>query len=420
LSPFIAVELMKRHRLPELPSVVFNAPAASDGTVVGGTDVRAACGVGDDVPLLVYSGGVTPARGIDVVVKALALLPDVHLAVVCVPGVRTKPVEKLVATALALGVRDRMHLLDPVGPEQVTTSGAPPTSVHPLPGGIPNHHGAANVFEYLQAGLPLVVSDAKALVALTRTTSASRRRATRPARRDGRRVARATYAAEVAHQRDEHPTWEAGADAGRRLQPPARHVARRPRRAVRREAASFAAARTTASCLVSARAPAGRLGVAKAAERYLDGVTCEVLGREGHLRLPQRRLRRPADFARARVAARVQRARHVDRDPRADGGRASRHRHAARRDFSGAAVRALGITVGPVFHGSEIPTSPPRRGPRLVAVPPLERRLTERLQQKHDELALLPPRSTGRFAPRPTCSTICRTPTGSAGRRHHI
>ena len=165
VSPFIADELRRRHRLTELPTVVYNAPASSSEPL-DGPDIRSAVGLPTDVPLAVYSGGVTPARGIDVVVRALPELPDVHLAIVAVPSTKGRVVDALVGEAERLGVRDRVHLLEPVGPDQVTAFlRTADVGVHPLPGGIPNHDMALpnKLFEYLQAGLPLVVSDAKAL-----------------------------------------------------------------------------------------------------------------------------------------------------------------------------------------------------------------------------------------------------------------
>lgn len=404
VSPFIAVELQKRHRLPALPSVVFNAPAASDGSVEGGTDVRAAAGVGPDVPLLVYSGGVTPARGIDVVVQALAQLPEVHLAVVCVPGVHTKPVEKLVSTALDLGVRDRMHLLEPVGPERVTTFlRTADIGVHPLPGGIPNHDMALpnKLFEYLQAGLPLVVSDAKALAdfvtshkvgASFRTGDATSLAAA------VRRVLddRASYAAEVAHQRDEQQyTWEGQeqtlVDVYNQLLGTTLAVPHEPFKVGKPKPY-----RRSQDGIVLGIGPANSAGQgwawAKAAERYLDGVTCEVLAVEKDTYdYPSDVVVPAADFARGREWQLAYSA-HVT----------STWTHALLeagrpvigtlngRDFSGDVemLRASGITVGLVFHGSEI--RDPRRHAAGHAWSPFLRSndgLTERLQQKYDELA---------------------------------
>ncbi len=46
------------------------------------TDVRDACGLRPEQPLAVYCGGASPQRGLHTLVGTLALLPEVHLALV--------------------------------------------------------------------------------------------------------------------------------------------------------------------------------------------------------------------------------------------------------------------------------------------------------------------------------------------------
>lgn len=178
VSEPIADVLAERYRLPDRPAVILNVPVDSrgdrDGSPGGrpgsppsGTaarpTVREAAGVDAGTPLLVYSGAVSGARGIDVLVDALAHLPGVHLALVTVPYPHPRtPV--LLERAGALGVADRIHPLPPVGQDELLAylSGAD-VAVHPMPGGSPNHDQALpnKLFEYLHAGLPLVVADAK-------------------------------------------------------------------------------------------------------------------------------------------------------------------------------------------------------------------------------------------------------------------
>ena len=66
--------------------------------------------------------------------------------------------------AASLGVEDRLHVAPPVSQDRLVhyLSGAD-VAVHPMPGGSPNHDQALpnKLFEYLHAGLPLVVSDAR-------------------------------------------------------------------------------------------------------------------------------------------------------------------------------------------------------------------------------------------------------------------
>jgi glycosyltransferase involved in cell wall biosynthesis len=174
VSDPIADVLHERYRLPGRPSVILNVPvAASGGPGRGGAvrmTVREAAGVDAATPLLVYSGAVSAARGIDVLVDAMALLPGVHLALVTVPFPHPRTPE-LLERARAQGAADRIHPLPPVNQDELLhyLSGAD-VAVHPMPGGSPNHDQALpnKLFEYLHAGLPLVVADAKLMAGFVR------------------------------------------------------------------------------------------------------------------------------------------------------------------------------------------------------------------------------------------------------------
>jgi len=164
VSEPLAQELQRRYQLPSRPAVVMNSPvlgAAARPIEVG---IRAAIGLADGIPLIVYSGGVTAARGVGTAVAALPKLPGVHLAVVCVPNTATGAVEALAAQAASLEVGDRLHLLEPVRPDEVSAFLAS-ADVGLLPF---RHFGSHEValanklFEYLYAGLPVLVSDCKA------------------------------------------------------------------------------------------------------------------------------------------------------------------------------------------------------------------------------------------------------------------
>jgi glycosyltransferase involved in cell wall biosynthesis len=160
VSPAIANRLQREHKLDHEPVVVMNTPNPADVSVEV-SDIRSEIGLPSEVPLLVYSGGVTRARGIHTAVQALVDLPDAHLAVVCVPGVATDAVRELQAQAVALEVQDRLHCLDPVKPDEVVAFlrtadvGLIPILRYP------SHEMALpnKLFEYAFAGLPVVVSD---------------------------------------------------------------------------------------------------------------------------------------------------------------------------------------------------------------------------------------------------------------------
>lgn len=162
VSEPIAEVLQKDHSLKSKPSVFLNMPPL--GEMAGPTSVRDAAGLGDDVPVVVYSGTMSWARGIEAMIEGIKYMPeDAHLVVVSVP-LPHPMIPKLELLAQEHGVADRLHFVGPVSQNELLhyLSGAD-VAIHPLPGGSPNHDAAMpnKLFEYLHAGLPLVVSDAK-------------------------------------------------------------------------------------------------------------------------------------------------------------------------------------------------------------------------------------------------------------------
>ncbi len=164
VSPAIARALHRRHRLDREPTVVINAPSLSDISAEV-TDLRSRLGLAREVPLLVYSGGVTRARGVETAIEALVHLPGVHLAVVCVPSTAIGPVRELRALAESLDITDRVHCVDPVEPHEVVAYlrsadvGLIPILRYPSHEmSLPN-----KVFEYIFAGLPVLASNMPSL-----------------------------------------------------------------------------------------------------------------------------------------------------------------------------------------------------------------------------------------------------------------
>jgi len=166
VSDLIAERLAEDFHLDQPPTVVLNVPALTWGQVDSPRDLRSEAGVGTDVPLVLYSGGLMQARNVGRVVEALARLPRVHLAVICVPHSGTPGALDLVEAAEELGVADRLHLLEPVPPEEIVSFIAGATmGIHPMLGGFPNHEMAMpnKIFDYFRAGLPVAVSNLPAM-----------------------------------------------------------------------------------------------------------------------------------------------------------------------------------------------------------------------------------------------------------------
>jgi glycosyltransferase involved in cell wall biosynthesis len=160
----IADQLVLDHGLPRRPDVLVNATWSAQGPhsgrpAQGPATVREAAGLAADVPLLVYSGGLAPARGVHTVVHALGRLPGVHLAVVA--RAESSYTRRLRELAAEQGVADRLHVVGFVEPEQVVAylTGCD-LGLSPLLHA-PNHDWALTnkFFEYLQAGVPVVTSD---------------------------------------------------------------------------------------------------------------------------------------------------------------------------------------------------------------------------------------------------------------------
>jgi glycosyltransferase involved in cell wall biosynthesis len=101
------------------PVVVMNSPKM-DGTAVRMSEtLRSTLKLSTGIPIVVYVGSVTINRGLEHCVKALTYLPDVHFATV---GPRYSVIEqRLVEIADSLGVRNRLHFVDPVPTEQVVS-----------------------------------------------------------------------------------------------------------------------------------------------------------------------------------------------------------------------------------------------------------------------------------------------------------
>jgi glycosyltransferase involved in cell wall biosynthesis len=169
VSPILANRLRDEHSLDETPQVVLNAPVARAFNRSSGHSVRAQTGLPDDIPLAVYSGGVHESRGVATLIQSLPLVSELHLAIVAsnpdLPGVVS-----LLAEAERLGCNDRVHVVPFVAPDEVSSYlRTANVGVHPLLRSgnaelaLPN-----KLFEYLHAGLPMVVSDMPSMADMVR------------------------------------------------------------------------------------------------------------------------------------------------------------------------------------------------------------------------------------------------------------
>jgi glycogen synthase len=147
------------------------APEPDDGPEGHVPSLRARCGIGPGVPLMVYSGGAASQRGLATMVEALPSLPDVHCAFV-ISKPEGRYALELKNLGKELGVFDRLHFLPYVEYFQVVEHLAEADL-----GVIPIHHWPnheialiTKFFEYSHARLPIVVSDVKAMAEAVQET----------------------------------------------------------------------------------------------------------------------------------------------------------------------------------------------------------------------------------------------------------
>lgn len=170
VSEKLADLLVSEHGLATRPTVVLNAPDVG-GTAATKGSLREACGIASAIPLLVYSGTAAQKRGLDIMVEALAVLTDVHIALV-VPAPKSAYVTSLRERAAALRASERLHVLPYVPVDHIVSflSGADAGVIPILH--FPNHEIAliTKFLEYSQARLPIVVSDVKTMAETVRRT----------------------------------------------------------------------------------------------------------------------------------------------------------------------------------------------------------------------------------------------------------
>lgn len=168
VSPEIAEVIRDEHRLPSTPLVVRNTPIRAAIGVAKDKSVRAAVGVDDTTPLLVYSGYIQAERGLDTAVLALPDLPGVHLAIVA--NVDNPQTRLLLAMAQEEGVGDRVHLAPYVAQHEVADYLSTADVGIILSKRTINYELSlpTKFAEYLHGNLPVVVSDVKTLSAYVR------------------------------------------------------------------------------------------------------------------------------------------------------------------------------------------------------------------------------------------------------------
>jgi glycosyltransferase involved in cell wall biosynthesis len=165
VSEGIAEQIQKRYGLARRPTVVRNVCALPPAPRTG--ELRRCVGIGD-APMILHQGATAPDRGCEVLVRAVTAVPGAHLVFLGDeghPGFNAT----LASLAHSLDVTDRVHFAPSVQPERLLgVTAEADVGVSLLQDTCENHRLALpnKVFEYVAAGVPVVVSDLPELARL--------------------------------------------------------------------------------------------------------------------------------------------------------------------------------------------------------------------------------------------------------------
>ncbi|MCC6618106.1 MAG: glycosyltransferase family 4 protein [Chloroflexi bacterium] len=155
VSPPLADHLALRYGLRRV-ALVPNYPEFDDGARM--LDLRALEGVDPAAPIVLYLGGLMAGRGLEQLVDAVALVPEVQLVLLgdgaLAPALRQRSADRAIS--------QRVHVLPPVPPDEVVAwARSADIGVSPIvPSCLNYRYSLPNkLFQYMAAGLPVVASD---------------------------------------------------------------------------------------------------------------------------------------------------------------------------------------------------------------------------------------------------------------------
>lgn len=165
-------DFLQDHYAIPRPTVVLNAPKIGQ-LLENPIRIREILNVKADEHLAVFVGGVTFNRGLENIVRAMPLVPNVHIAMI---GPRNERSEsELAALARKLNVQQRFHFVDPVPHAQVVSliESADLSLILIQDACLSYRYCFPNkLLESIMAGLPILVSRLPELERMVRKTGA--------------------------------------------------------------------------------------------------------------------------------------------------------------------------------------------------------------------------------------------------------
>lgn len=145
----------RAYRIPR-PVVLQNRPAYAEPAP--SRRLREALGLADDLPIVLYQGGLSQGRGLGEMVRLLPQLPPCHI--VFIGGGRIEG--ELRQLAAGLGLAGRAHFVPTVALAELPSfTASADIGLQPIRNTCFNHYttDSNKLFEYCMAGLPVAASD---------------------------------------------------------------------------------------------------------------------------------------------------------------------------------------------------------------------------------------------------------------------
>lgn len=166
-------DVMSRKLNISRPTVIRNLPelAAEEGPHPNGKGpLRTALGIAPEIPLLLYQGGLGPHRGLTLLIDAMLLIHNEDAVLVFLgDGPQLRLLQEMV-TEKGLERQVLFHPTVPAKDLHLRTREAT-AGVYAMEGVVENHRIALpnKLFEFIQAGLPVLVSDLPEMAKIVRT-----------------------------------------------------------------------------------------------------------------------------------------------------------------------------------------------------------------------------------------------------------